>query len=54
MKTIKESKRNTAIPGLPMTEAEFKDFIKEGEKGLFMSSDEFKKKFNTWRKGLEK
>lgn len=54
MKTIKVNKRNTAIPGEPMTETEFKSFIKAGEKGPFMSSGEFKKKFDTWRKGLEK
>lgn len=54
MKTIKENKRNTAIPGHPMTETEFKDFIKVGKKGPFMSSNEFKKKFDVWRKGLEK
>ena len=54
MKTIKENKRNTAIPGLPMTESEFKAFIKAGEKGPFISSTEFKKKFDIWRKGLEK
>ena len=54
MKTIKEDKRNTSVPGQPMTELEFKHFIKEGEKGPFLSSGEFKKKFDTWRKGLEK
>jgi hypothetical protein len=54
MKTIKESKRNTAIPGHPMTEMEFKAFIKAGEKGPFIPSNEFKKKFETWKKGLEK
>ena len=54
MKTIKENKRNTAIPGLPMTETEFKTFIKVGEKGPFMSYSEFKRKFDTWRNGLEK
>jgi hypothetical protein len=54
MKTIKENKRNTAIPGTPMSEKEFKEFIKAGEKGPFMSSTEFKKKFDAWRKGLEK
>ncbi len=54
MKIIKENKRNTAIPGLPMTEKEFKLFVEAGEKGPFMSSNEFKKKFETWKKGLEK
>ena len=53
MKTIKENKRNTSIPGHPMTETEFKDFIKVGEKGPFMSSNEYKRKFNSWKKGLE-
>jgi len=54
MKTAKENKKNTAIPGLPMTETEFKEFIKAGEKGIFMSSNEYKRKFDAWRKGLEK
>ena len=54
MKTIKENIINTAIPGHPMTELEFKAFIKAGENGSFMSSSEFKKKFDIWRKGLEK
>ena len=54
MKTAKENKRNTAIPGHPMTETEFKEFIKAGEKGTFMSSEEYKRKFDAWRKGLEK
>lgn len=54
MKTIKENKINTAIPGNPMTEKEFMDFIKAGKKGPFMSSGEFKKKFDAWKKGSEK
>jgi hypothetical protein len=54
MKTAKEKKKNTALPGLPMSESEFKEFIKEGENGVFFSSGEFKKKFDAWRKGLEK
>ncbi len=48
MKPTKESKRNTAIPGHPMTETEFKDFSKVGEKGPFLSSTEYKKKFDLW------
>jgi len=54
MKTIKQNKRNTAIPGSPMSEKEFMTFLKEGEKGSFLSSGEYKRKFDTWRKGLEK
>lgn len=52
MKTAKEKKKNTAVPGLPMSESDFKEFIKEDENGLFLSSEEFKKKFDSWRKGL--
>lgn len=54
MKTTKENKRNTTVPGYSMTETEFKEFIEAGEKGPFFSSNEFKKKFDVWRKGLEK
>lgn len=54
MKTIKEKKRNTSTPGSPMTETEFRDFIKEGEKGPFLSETEYNKDFNTWRKQLKR
>ena len=36
-----------------MNDNEFNNFIKEGEKGPFISSTEFKKKFNTWRTNLK-
>lgn len=54
MKSVKAIKKHTAIPGTPMTEEEFKEFIKAGEKGSFMPSAEFKRKFELWKKGLEK
>jgi hypothetical protein len=54
MKTIKEKKRNTAVPGEPMTDVEFINFIKEGEKGPFIPYNEFKRKFDTWRNQLGK
>ena len=49
MKTTKENKTNMSKPGHPMTESELKSFIEEGEKGPFLSSRAFKKKFNNWR-----
>ena len=54
MKTTKESKKNTSVPGNPMTVAEFNAFIKEGEKGPFLSEAEYKKEFSEWRKQLKK
>jgi len=54
MKTTKENKTNMSTPGHPMTESEFLSFIKEGEKGPFISTTELKKKFDLWRKGFEK
>jgi len=44
------TKRNYAVPGKPMSEAEFKTFLEEGENGSFLSIEESKKKFNEWRK----
>ena len=54
MKKIKENKRNTAIPGKPMNDLEFKSFIKEGEKGPFLTEVEYTKDFDEWRKQLKK
>jgi hypothetical protein len=50
----KPVKKNYATPGEPMTEAEFKSFVKEAEEGPFLSEKEFKRKFEVWKKTLEK
>jgi len=34
-------KKNLAIPGEPMSQVEFESLIKEAEKGLFKSMDNF-------------
>lgn len=56
MGKLKQNKRkqNYATPGEPMTRSEFSSFIKEAEKGPFLSEKEFQRKFNTWKKALEK
>ena len=53
MRTTKENKTNMSTPEHPMTESEFLSFIKEGEKGPFISSSAFKKKFDDWRSKLK-
>jgi hypothetical protein len=50
----KPVKKNYATPGEPMTEAEFKLFISVAEEGPFLSEKEFKRKFEAWKKALEK
>lgn len=50
----KPIKKNYATPGESMTEAEFKSFVREAEQGQFYSEKEFKRKFEAWKKGLEK
>lgn len=54
MKTVKTKKRNLAIPGEPMSQAEFEALIKEAENGHFYTEEEFRKKFDKWRKQLKK
>ena len=56
MKTVKvkTEERNFAMPGEPMTQAEFEAHIKEAENGPFMSAKEYKDKFETWKKELKK
>ncbi len=54
MKTVKNKKLNLAIPGEPMSQKEFEALIKEAEKGPFYSDEEFRKKFDKWRKTLKK
>ncbi|MEO8760705.1 MAG: hypothetical protein ABI388_05760 [Bacteroidia bacterium] len=49
-KTKISTKENVAQPGKAMTDAGFKSFLEEGEKGSFLSVEESKKKFSEWRK----
>ncbi len=55
MKTVKEkTKDNYALPGKPMTQAEFEAHIKEAEKGPFISWEQEKKEFEAWKKTRKK
>ena len=49
-----KDKKNYAIPGEPMTGLEFKSFIEEAEGGILLPEKEFKRKFEAWKKALEK
>ena len=49
-KTKIKAKENLAIPGKPMTEAEFIKTIENAEKGPFYTIEESKKMFQEWRK----
>ncbi|NEW83898.1 MAG: hypothetical protein GZ094_16240 [Mariniphaga sp.] len=50
-KTIKRKETgNWALPGEPLTLDEFKEGIKEAEKGPFYTIDESKKILNEWRR----
>jgi|GEM_PF-4908131 len=49
-KTKLIAKENYAESGKPMTGAEFKAFVEEGEKGSFISIEGSKKKFSEWRR----
>ncbi len=55
MKTVKEKTKDSyALPGKPMTQAEFEAHIKEAEKGPFTSWEESKKEFAEWKKNRKK
>jgi hypothetical protein len=54
MRTAKTNKSIPATQGKAMTQSEFGAFIREGEKGTFMTAREFKKRFELWKRGLEK
>lgn len=54
MKMEKTKKRNLAVPGDPMSQEEFVSLIKEAEKGEFYTEDEFRKKFEEWKKTQKK
>ena len=46
-----KTKKNYAIPGEPMTQAEFKSFVQEAEQGPFYPVEDLKKKvLLTWEK----
>lgn len=49
-----KSKRNSAVPGEPMSQEEFAVMIKEAEKGPFYSHEELIRKFASWKKSLKK
>lgn len=49
MKTKKENSDNFAIPGKPMSQKKFASLIKEAEEGEFLTLDEFRIRFDTWR-----
>ena len=50
MQKVKTKKNNLAIPGEPMSEAEFHALIREAEKGPFYTLEESKKIFEKWKK----
>ncbi len=49
----KNTRINYAIHGEPMTSAEFKIFIEEAEKGLFLTEKQFQHKFAIWKKSVK-
>jgi predicted transcriptional regulator len=48
--TIKAEKKSWALPGEPLTLAEFKEGIKKAEEGPFMTIEEVKRKVEKWKK----
>jgi hypothetical protein len=54
MKTIKDKSENLATPGKPMSQKKFAAMIKEAEEGEFMTLEDSKKHFETWRKKISK
>jgi hypothetical protein len=55
MKTVKEKiKDSYALPGKPMTQAEFEAHIKEAEKGSFVTLEEGNREFEAWKKARKK
>jgi hypothetical protein len=54
MKTIKDNSENLATPGKPMSQKKFTSMIKEAEAGEFMTLEDSKKHFETWRKKILK
>ena len=49
MKTSNKKSKNLATPGRPMSQDEFVSLIKEAEEGNFMTTKEFKDRFDKWR-----
>jgi hypothetical protein len=55
MKSVKvKTKDSYALPGKPLTQAEFEAHIKEAEKGPFVSWEQSKKEFAEWKKNRKK
>jgi hypothetical protein len=55
MKTVKEKTKDSyALPGKPMTQAEFEAHIKEAEKGPFVTLEEGNREFEEWKKTRKK
>ena len=50
MKTKNEKSSNLATPGKPMSQKQFASLIKEAEEREFYTLEEFKIKFDQWRK----
>jgi hypothetical protein len=49
MKAKAQKPKNLATPGKPMSQEVFELMIKQAEEGVFLSLDEFEKKFDAWR-----
>ncbi len=49
MKTKNENANNLATPGKPMSQKKLASLIKEAEEGEFLTVEDFKIRFNTWR-----
>lgn len=54
MKTEKDNSNNLATPGKPMSQKKFASLIKEAEEGTFYTLEEFKNRFEEWRKKIAK
>lgn len=55
MKSLKvKTKDSYALPGKPLTQAEFEAHIKEAEKGPFVTLEEGNKEFEAWKKTRKK
>ena len=49
-----KTKENLAVPGKPMTQQKFKETIEKAENGEFYTPQEFKERFDQWRKKIKK
>jgi len=53
MTPTKQKPENLATPGKPMSQKKFAAMIKEAEDGKFYTLEEFKQRFDAWRKTLK-